>query len=45
MQCSVYDKKLFFGKANPLLALEHLSATRSLTDLRSLFHETLKKYD
>ena len=40
----MYDKKLFFGKANPLLAMEHLAATCSLSDLRHIFDESLDLY-
>ena len=44
MQCSKYDKKLFFGKASPLLALEHLAATRTLSELREIFFGVLSQY-
>ena len=44
MQCSMYDKKLFFGKASPLLSLEHLAATRSLAELREVFNDLLEIY-
>ena len=44
MQCSIINKKLFYGKVEPLLALEHMAATRSLEELRHIFEETLKTY-
>jgi len=44
MQCSMYDKKLYFGKASPLLEIEHLAATRSLSELKDLFDSTLDSY-
>ena len=40
----MYDKKIFFGKVNPLLAIEHLAATRSLSDLQEVFEGTIDAY-
>jgi hypothetical protein len=35
---------LFFGKPDPLLELEHLSATLSLNELREIFASLLDHY-
>ena len=44
MQCTMYEKKIFFGKASPLLAMEHLAATRSLKELQDVFYGSIEGY-
>ena len=34
MQCSMFEKKVFFGKVSPLLALEHLAANMTIEELK-----------
>lgn len=42
--CTFYDRNLFFGKVDPLLAMEHIAATRSLEDLRMQFDKALDEF-
>ncbi len=44
LQCSIYDRKLFFGKPDPLLELEQLSGTLSLQELRDIFNGLIECY-
>ena len=44
MQCSMFDKQLFFGQASPLLMMEHLAATKSLAELKEIFEGVLNAY-
>lgn len=44
LQCSMMNKKLFFGKPCPLLAIERLAANLELEQLRHMLHESLNEY-
>ena len=44
LQCSMYEKKLFFGKPCPLVMIEHLAASLELDELRQMFNESLIAY-
>ena len=44
LQCSVYEKKLFFGKPCPLVMIEHIAASMELDELKQIFAESLNEY-
>jgi hypothetical protein len=43
--CSQHNKKLFFGRPNPLLLIEDLAYRLSLDTLKDMFAETLQIYN
>jgi hypothetical protein len=43
-QISAYGKKLFFGQPDPLLVIEHLSATITIDELKEIFYDCLDEF-